>query len=270
MRKLFQSANPELAETTVLLTSQEIEKQNHPILNATPVKFKIRVEEIPVEYYIESSVNDLENLNSKKATLENFQKACEYYNKSIEYHKSNDWPYSSDTRSAREFQAEAVLGFFSIVDKEDADLVESFNTTHQLRVNTEEERNKMLSRIEQKSKLQSIAVKKIHSNNVYEVDKPQQAGTIKKIMICAAITSSFIAVGLYTAVALSNSEFNPVAAAAVFVGIVVLSAICFATVKVCEKVSEEKDNNPNIGTLTALKNILTSECCKSKNVLIES
>ncbi|WP_339046166.1 hypothetical protein [Candidatus Mesenet endosymbiont of Agriotes lineatus] len=161
MRELFQSANPELAETTVLLTSQEIKKQKHPIPNAISVKFKIRTEKIPVKYYIESSVDDLENLNSKKAILENLQKACEYYNKAIEYY-DHDWPYSSDACCARKFQAEAVLSSFSSIDKEDADLVKSFNATHQLRINTEKERNRMLDRTK----------KTVENNNMYSYNLP--------------------------------------------------------------------------------------------------
>ncbi|WP_339046164.1 hypothetical protein [Candidatus Mesenet endosymbiont of Agriotes lineatus] len=59
-----------------------------------------------------------------------------------------------------------------------------------------------------------------------------------------------------------TSEFNPVAAAGIFIGVAVATIICFTIIKISEKVSREKDNNPNISTLTALKNMPVSECCK--------
>ncbi|XGA07889.1 MAG: hypothetical protein U0X86_000002 [Wolbachia endosymbiont of Xenopsylla cheopis] len=51
------------------------------------------------------------------------------------------------------------------------------------------------------------------------------------------IISPFITTGIYAAIALSAGiiEFNPIIAAGIFIGVAALSAICFATVKVCEK-----------------------------------
>ncbi|XGA08430.1 MAG: hypothetical protein U0X86_000663 [Wolbachia endosymbiont of Xenopsylla cheopis] len=63
-------------------------------------------------------------------------------------------------------------------------------------------------------------------------------------------------------------EFNPVIAAGIFVGVVALSATCFAIMKICEKVSKEKDNDPNISTCIALKKVLVSEYLKNSGVIV--
>ncbi|XGA08003.1 MAG: hypothetical protein U0X86_001302 [Wolbachia endosymbiont of Xenopsylla cheopis] len=82
------------------------------------------------------------------------------------------------------------------------------------------------------------------------------------------IASPFIAVGIYAAVVLSAGivEFNPVIAAEIFIGIVALSATCFAIMKICEEVSRAKAKDPDVSTFTAIKNVLTPECLKGNKI----
>ncbi|WP_339045473.1 hypothetical protein [Candidatus Mesenet endosymbiont of Agriotes lineatus] len=91
-------------------------------------------------------------------------------------------------------------------------------------------------------------------------------------MYVAIIASPLIAVGIYSAIALSMAGvvFNPIVAAGIFIGMSFLSAVCFAIVKISEKVSEEKAKNSDTGTLTALGNVLAPECLKSDNFLKQS
>jgi hypothetical protein len=65
---------------------------------------------------------------------------------------------------------------------------------------------------------------------------------MKKATYAATTVSPFIAAAVYTAVALSigTAVFNPIIAAAIFIGIAALEAIYFVIVKVCEKVNEKK------------------------------
>ncbi|WP_339046939.1 ankyrin repeat domain-containing protein [Candidatus Mesenet endosymbiont of Phosphuga atrata] len=122
----------------------------------------------------------------------------------------------------------------------------------------------------------------IQDINQAGIDSQQETGTtnniiasnktspMKKAMYATMIASPFIAVGIYAAVALSAGivEFNPIIAAGIFVGVATLAVMCFVIAKVCEKVSKEKDNDPNISTCTAFKNALTLECFRSSETAI--
>lgn len=151
MRKLIESANTKLAETTALLTTEEIEEytsSNGDIYNnVLPVKFSVMANKIPVKYYIKSSVPNLEDINSKKAILDAFQKAHEYYNKAIEFYKGCNKEYCEDLLSAEKFHRKAILGFY-FGNKEDIDLVKNFNITQQDRGDVKKEQDKVLEKIE--------------------------------------------------------------------------------------------------------------------------
>ncbi|WP_339046910.1 hypothetical protein [Candidatus Mesenet endosymbiont of Phosphuga atrata] len=98
-----------------------------------------------------------------------------------------------------------------------------------------------------------VIVDKVASNN-------RELSLTKKAVYATMIASPFIAVGIYAAVALSVgvTEFNPIIAAGIFIGVAALAVMCFVIAKVCEK---GKDPNTNLST--ALKNALTLECFRS-------
>lgn len=95
-------------------------------------------------------------------------------------------------------------------------------------------------------------------------ESPQRTSTKKKVAYGFMIASPFLAVGIYTAVVLgSGLAFNPVIAAGI-IGIALAAIALFGIIKVCEKVSREKQENPDTRTWHALKEVLTPECLNSK------
>lgn len=63
------------------------------------------------------------------------------------------------------------------------------------------------------------------------------------------------------------ATFTPaIAAVAVFIAATVVGALVgYGIGKFCEKVSEEKQNDPDMSMCTAIKNVLTPECLKSQS-----
>lgn len=189
IRELIQSANPELKKTTAIFTSEEIEKygdsndtydaDTHKMLSA---RFMVDAKEIPIKYYVEGLVDGLEDINSKKAILDNFQKAHEHYNKAIQY-KSCDKKYCRDFYNAEDYHAEAMLGLYSSSDKNDADLIKSFEDVNQSRLNVGKELNEILSKEEQKEKVQTVVEVKNSS-----ISQPIETSSLSKPLVqCAAV-----------------------------------------------------------------------------------
>lgn len=98
--------------------------------------------------------------------------------------------------------------------------------------------------------------------------QPQKASATRKAMYVTMVTSPFIAVGVYAVVALSAGivEFKPIIAASIFVGIAVLSAICFTMVKIHDKVNEEKGKNPDVSSYVASNNESVTESFKNSKI----
>ncbi|WP_339047973.1 ankyrin repeat domain-containing protein [Candidatus Mesenet endosymbiont of Phosphuga atrata] len=110
----------------------------------------------------------------------------------------------------------------------------------------------------------------VMDSKIVNSNQPQVASSMKKAVYATMIISPFIAVGIYTAVALSAGivKFNPIVAAGIFVGVIALSAICFATAKACGKVSEEKSENSGVRSYIASNNGIFSECFKSSGATV--
>ncbi|WP_339045318.1 hypothetical protein [Candidatus Mesenet endosymbiont of Agriotes lineatus] len=111
---------------------------------------------------------------------------------------------------------------------------------------------------------------KIVDSKIVSSNQQQKTSTTKKAMYATMIASPFIAVGVYTAVALSAGivSFNHIIAAGIFVDVATLAVMYFLIAKVCKKVNEEKGKDKNISTCTALKNVFTPECFKSSEAAI--
>ncbi|APR98207.1 DEAD/DEAH box helicase family protein [Wolbachia endosymbiont of Folsomia candida] len=93
-------------------------------------------------------------------------------------------------------------------------------------------------------------------------ESPQQTSTKKKVMYGFMAVSPFLAVGIYTAIVFLGSTglaFNPAVAASIFIGVALAAIALFGIIKVCEKVSREKQENPDIDTCTTIEDIGTPE-----------
>ncbi|WP_349967291.1 hypothetical protein [Wolbachia endosymbiont of Armadillidium arcangelii] len=68
------------------------------------------------------------------------------------------------------------------------------------------------------------------------------------------------------AIGIPCRSLTPVVAVAVFIAATVVGALVgYGIGKFCEKVSEEKQNDPDMSMCTAIKNVLTPECLKSQS-----
>ncbi|XGA07891.1 MAG: hypothetical protein U0X86_001390 [Wolbachia endosymbiont of Xenopsylla cheopis] len=197
----------------------------------------------------------------------------------VGYYKANpDISVTYDEDDSSYLNAEVVSNLH-LINKQECDevediqqlkvqspIIENFNSTEGLNA-------KSTSHIELSiSDISSSTIdddSQVMDSKIVNNNQPQVASSMKKAVYATMIISPFITTGIYAAIALSAGiiEFNPIIAAGIFIGVAALSAICFATVKVCEKVNEEKDNDPNISTCAALKKILVSECLKNSEVI---
>ncbi|WP_339045254.1 hypothetical protein [Candidatus Mesenet endosymbiont of Agriotes lineatus] len=110
----------------------------------------------------------------------------------------------------------------------------------------------------------------VSSVKIVNSNKSQQISPIKKAIYTTMTVSPFIAVGIYAAVALSMAGvvFNPVVAAGIFISVAALAAICFAIVKICEKVSEEKGKNSGVSSCIVSNGGVVPGCLKGSEVAI--
>lgn len=82
---------------------------------------------------------------------------------------------------------------------------------------------------------------------------------------CCALSGGAI-IGAAIAYLAGAAALTPVVAVAVFIAAAVVGALVgYGIGKFCEKVSEEKQNDPDMNMYTAIKNVLTPECLKSQS-----
>lgn len=77
---------------------------------------------------------------------------------------------------------------------------------------------------------------------------------------------SGVVIGTAIAYLAGAATLTPIGAVAVFIAATVIGALVgYGIGKFCEKVSEEKQNDPDMSMCTAIKNVLTPECLKSQS-----
>ncbi|GHM58136.1 MAG: hypothetical protein sL5_10040 [Candidatus Mesenet longicola] len=103
-------------------------------------------------------------------------------------------------------------------------------------------------------------------SKIINSNQQQKATPIKKAIYATMTISPFIAVGIDAEVTLLAEivEFNPIIAAGIFIGMSVLSAVCFAIVKI----NEEKGENSSINSYITLESKFIPEYVKSSGATI--
>ncbi|WP_425386347.1 hypothetical protein [Wolbachia endosymbiont (group A) of Barypeithes pellucidus] len=103
---------------------------------------------------------------------------------------------------------------------------------------------------------------------IEEASKPQTEVKIKTSIYktCCALSGSAI-IGAAIAYLAGAATLAPaIVAVVVFIAAAVVGALVgYGIGKFCEKVSEEKQNDPDMSMCTAIKNVLTPECLKSQS-----